>query len=250
MHPIFALWSHPRSMSTAVERIMRERGDLKCFHEPFIYDYYVNRKVRTIPHFEAHEDHPVTYEEIRDMLLQQAESSPVFFKDMSYYVVPHLLEDRTFNSRLVNCFLIYNPIASILSYFHLDPEVTCDEIGLEAQYQHYHGLSPFNQSVIVEAEDIRGDAKRVIGAVWRAVGLPYVDHAFEWGDQAPEEWKQVEGWHGDVIASKKILPITPQEIEFKNEEFVKLSKKYPHMLEYYEHHLPYYEALQLEALKA
>jgi hypothetical protein len=28
MHPIIALWSHPRSMSTANERLMRVRGDL------------------------------------------------------------------------------------------------------------------------------------------------------------------------------------------------------------------------------
>ncbi|MCO5125978.1 MAG: hypothetical protein M9957_01250 [Rhodobacteraceae bacterium] len=38
-HPIIAMWSHPRSMSTAIERIMRERGDLDCLHEPFMYDY-------------------------------------------------------------------------------------------------------------------------------------------------------------------------------------------------------------------
>ena len=38
-HPVYAMWSHPRSMSTAIERIMRERGDLDCAHEPFMYDY-------------------------------------------------------------------------------------------------------------------------------------------------------------------------------------------------------------------
>ncbi|MDH3659971.1 MAG: hypothetical protein OEU92_08075 [Alphaproteobacteria bacterium] len=43
MFPIIALWCHPRSMSTAIERIMRERGDCRCFHEPFLYDYYVAR---------------------------------------------------------------------------------------------------------------------------------------------------------------------------------------------------------------
>lgn len=32
--PIIALWCHPRSMSTAMERVMRERGDCRCFHEP------------------------------------------------------------------------------------------------------------------------------------------------------------------------------------------------------------------------
>lgn len=235
-------------MSTAVERIMRERGDLTCFHEPFIYDYYVNRKARVIPHFDVQEDHPVKYEDVRDLILRQAESAPVFFKDMSYYVVPHILEDTAFNERLVNCFLICNPIASILSYFELDPEVTCDEIGLEAQYQHYLGLCSSCKCVIVEAERIREDAKRVMGAMWSEVGLSYVDDAFEWGDQLPEDWKQVEGWHGDVVASRGILPITPEEADAKNEMFLDLSQKYPSMQKYYEHHLPFYESLREKSL--
>ena len=136
MHPIIALWSHPRSMSTATERIMRERGDLVCFHEPFMYDYYVHRKVRQMPHFNVEQGHPQTYAEVREMLLEQAQKSPVFFKDMSYYVMPHILSDMQFSESLVNCFLIRNPVATISSYFRLDPDVTCEEIGLEAQCLH------------------------------------------------------------------------------------------------------------------
>ncbi len=102
MNPIYALWSHPRSMSTATERIMRERGDLDCAHEPFMYDYYVHRQVRAMPHFDAQKGHPLSYRDIRDSLLLRAEKSPVFIKDMSYYVMPHILEDATFGHRLVN----------------------------------------------------------------------------------------------------------------------------------------------------
>ena len=58
MYPIIVLWTHPRSLSTAIERVMRERGDLTCFHEPFMYDYYVHRQVRVMPHFDVMPDHP------------------------------------------------------------------------------------------------------------------------------------------------------------------------------------------------
>ena len=44
MNAIVFLWSHPRSMSTATERIMRERGDFDCLHEPFMYHYYIGEK--------------------------------------------------------------------------------------------------------------------------------------------------------------------------------------------------------------
>ena len=116
MRPIIALWSHPRSMSTAIERIMRERGGLDCAHEPFTYDYYVGRRVHAMPLFDADPDQPTSYEAIRDQLLTRAEAPPVFFKDMSYYVVPRIFDDPGFAARLTNCLPIRDPIQSIPSY--------------------------------------------------------------------------------------------------------------------------------------
>ena len=108
---------------------MPERGDLDCAHEPFMYDYYVHRGIRVMPHFDIRPDHPVSYATIRDHLIARSERGPVFFKDMSYYVMPHILDDAIFAERLVNTFLIRDPVASITSYHKLDPEVTLDEIG-------------------------------------------------------------------------------------------------------------------------
>lgn len=58
MYRAYALWSHSPSMSTAIKRVMRERGNLDCHHERFMYDYYLNRKIRQMPHFEAEEGRP------------------------------------------------------------------------------------------------------------------------------------------------------------------------------------------------
>jgi hypothetical protein len=116
-------------MSTAIERIMRERGDLNCAHEPFMYDYYVNRS-NAMPHFDVDPDHPQTYADIRDMLIERAQAGPVFFKDMSYYVVPHILDDDLFRPHLKNVFLVRRPKAAIVSYHKLDPKVSSDEIGI------------------------------------------------------------------------------------------------------------------------
>ena len=35
MNQIYILWANPRSTSTAFEWMMRQRGDLECFHEPY-----------------------------------------------------------------------------------------------------------------------------------------------------------------------------------------------------------------------
>lgn len=251
MHPIIALWSHPRSMSTATERIMRERGDLTCFHEPFMYDYYINRKVRVMPHFEAEKDRPVTYENVRDTLLETAQSNPVFIKDMSYYVFPHILEDKEFSECLTNCFLIRDPVASIASYFKLDAQVSLHEIGLEAQALHYAALveKDGKRPVVIKAEDIRSDAPKALNKLWQAISLPEADHAFGWQSEKPSDWQQVAGWHGDVSSSSGIRPITPEEISKQREKFEVMSQEHPKMKAYLEHHQPFYEALNASALR-
>jgi hypothetical protein len=40
MNPIYVLWATPRSTSTAFEWMMRMRGDMACFHEPFGEAWY------------------------------------------------------------------------------------------------------------------------------------------------------------------------------------------------------------------
>lgn len=249
-HPIIAMWSHPRSMSTAIERIMRERGDLDCLHEPFMYDYYVHRQVRRMPHFDVQKDHPTSYGAIRDMILERAEKGPVFFKDMSYYVMPHLLDDSDFAGRLTNVFLVRDPIASIPSYHKLDPDLTLEEIGLEAQAVHFDALEAGGVTPpVIAAEDVRADTEGVIGALWQRIGLPHVARAFEWQREAPKDWAQVGGWHGDVSSAKGIRPISGEEIAAQQRKFDALAEKAPHLRGYLDHHRPFHRHLAARALR-
>lgn len=184
------------------------------------------------------------------MLLKQAESAPVFFKDMSYYVVPHLLDDAEFNSCLTNCFLIRNPVASIASYFKLDPAVTCVEIGLEAQWRHFAALCEVahNKPTVVSAEDIRRKPKQTISKLWQEIGLPVASHAFKWREETPEDWHQVQSWHRDVMASEGIRPITSDELAAQEWKFKQMAEEHTQMLDYLAHHQPFYEALKEQAI--
>ncbi|MEZ5771086.1 MAG: hypothetical protein R3D61_05420 [Defluviimonas denitrificans] len=249
-HPIIAMWSHPRSMSTAIERIMRERGDLDCLHEPFMYDYYVHRQVRVMPHFEVQKDHPTSYAAIRDMILARAEKGPVFFKDMSYYVMPHILGDTAFAGQLTNVFLVRDPVASIPSYHKLDPDLTLEEIGLEAQARHYDALLAAGQTPpVITAEDVRADTEGVMGALWAAIGLTHRPEAFDWQREAPKDWEQVGGWHGAVSSATGIRPLGEQELAAQEEKFAALAAKAPRMRDFLDHHRPFYRHLAAQALK-
>lgn len=249
MHKLIVLWSHPRSMSTATERVMRERGDLWCAHEPFMYDYYVHRGVARMPHFDVQPDHPVRYEDIRDMLVEKAASGPVFFKDMAYYVVPRILSDPDFIHRLTHVFLIRNPVASILSYHKLDPGLTLEEIGIEAQWRLYEALREMGaDTAVIEAEAVQRDTRAVMAALWDRIGLPFRAEAFDWQDTTPKDWQQVGSWHDAASTSSGIRPIDPQEVARKAQEFEALCQEAPHLAGFLAHHAPYHQRLQAVAL--
>lgn len=249
-HPIIALWSHPRSMSTAFERVMRARGDLDCLHEPFMYDYYVNRACRVMPHFDVQPDHPRTYEAIRDHILARGERGPVFFKDMSYYVVPHILDDEPFLRRLTHTFLIRDPVASIVSYAKLDPEMTLDEIGLEAQWRHAERLRAMTGKppIVVESERVRSDPAGQMRRYWQALGLSDKPDALEWEGEAPRDWQQVAAWHADAMRSKTIRPVTLAEQAEASTAFAALVAEKPHMKAFHDHHAGFHRQLAQFAL--
>lgn len=253
MHPIIALWSHPRSMSTAIERVMRERGDLACFHEPFMYYHYVERAVRVMPHFDADPAKPTSYEDIREMLLQAGEAGPVFFKDMSYYVLARMADDRAFAGRLTNSFLIRDPVKSILSYYKLDPGLTLEEIGLEAIWRHLELVRELTGAVppVLSAEAVQADTAGVMTAYWRRVGLPPAPGALSWTPRkTPEDWGEVAGWHGDVLASGGIQAMSAEEEAAQRAEFEAAAAEAPQLRDFLEHHRPFYERAKALAIGA
>ena len=179
------------------------------------------------------------------------EQGPVFVKDMSYYVVPRILDDEAFSRRVTNCFLIRNPLASILSYHKLDPDLTSEEIGIEAQWHHFTGLTEMTGKapVVLASEDVQADARTVIGKFWDEIGLAPNASAFEWQSQTPDDWEQVNAWHGDVSSSRSIRPIDDEETARKAREFETRAAQHPRLRELLKHHEPYYRKLAARALK-
>ena len=231
-------------MSTATERIMRERGDMTVFHEPFMADYYKHRAGRVFPMVDTSDPAWVDYPTARDRILKAAEASPVFFKDLAYYVESVLPEDVGFARRVSHVFLIRDPRRAIASYWKLDPEMTCEEIGLEAQWRRLVALREMGlDPMVIEAEAIADDPAVEIGAVWARAGLDFAADAFTWqADKIPADWQHVEGWHKAVAGSTGIR----QDSSDPDEVFAKAAGQAPHLRGYLDHHLPFYKKLRAQ----
>ena len=87
MHQILVLWATPRSTSTAFEWMMRMRGDLTCFHEPFGEAWYQGEDARW-PRIQADSERiaGLTFDSVWQTLRDAASQGPVFSKDFPHYI--------------------------------------------------------------------------------------------------------------------------------------------------------------------
>ena len=237
MNQIIMLWSHPRSVSSAMERIMLERGDLTVFHEPFIYLYYVGDGKKTLAYFDVRSDHPTSYVGIRNMILEGARHNRVFAKDMSYYISDYIEGDPAFIKRVTNTFLIRHPKKSIPSYYKLDPEVRSEEIGLEAQWRHFELVREITGEtpIVIDADDLQRHTEATMRVYSGALDLPFLPESLSWEEDIPESWQHVAGWHGDLAGTKGIGTKSKQKVDVDSS---------PTLRAYYDHHLPFYQKLR------
>ena len=231
---------------------MRARGDLTCFHEPFMYYYYKHLGTKEMPFFKADSEQPQSYPAVWSMLQKQAEETPVFFKDMSYYVYPKISSDSPLKDQLINTFLIRNPLRSIISYHRLDPGVSLEEIGLEAQWNHYSALANAAdvKPLVIEAEAIQQNPEYTLGNYCNAVGLEFLPHSLQWENQStPKAWESVKGWHKEVTGSNTVRqaePLSQIQLEKQFAKYVSEADA-PHLYDFLNHHKVFYERLRAEA---
>lgn len=217
---------------------MVERGDLRAFHEPFLYLYYLGDARKPLAHFTPDAAHPTSYAGIKRMLLDAAKAGPVFVKDMCYYVADYLARDDEFVARLRSTFLIRDPARAIASYLRLDPEVTREEIGLDSQwrvFEQVRRLCP-GTPVVIDAEDLQTCPVETVAAYCAAVGLPFMPHALHWEAALPPDWQFVAGWHEALAGSQglgRAQVVSPPDRA--------THPALPRLLAY---HQPYYERLR------
>ena len=238
VHRLIFLWCHPRSLSSALERAMLERGDMATLHEPFLYLYYVHDARKRLPHLDVDPRRPASYADIRSMVLKAARTRPVFVKDMCYYIADHIHDDVDFIRRMTSTFLIRDPVRSIPSYYRLDPGVTLEEIGYEAQYRCFERFAEVTgrTPVVIDAADLAADPAGTLRAYCRALELPFIPEALQWNAELPQAWRDVGGWHADLAGSTGIA-------RSRSADGPGLDAA-PHLRDYYEHHLPFYRKMR------
>jgi Sulfotransferase domain len=232
---LIAMWSPPRSRSTAFFRMMAQRGDFRLYHEPFS-DICAQGEYRM-------DGRAVTSAaEMIDALLLASETAPVFFKDTTEYRHGELFADPRLPERAVHTFIIRDPRPTIESHYAMNAGVTLPEIGYEHLCEIFDRVREATGAVpaVVDADELVRRPAEIVRAYCAAVDIPFVESALTWNAEDRAEWSRTAKWHQDVAVSSAFeVRERVREVRVDNNE--KLAG-------YYEYHLPFYQKLRSFAL--
>ena len=165
-----ALWSVPRSISTAFERVFVERDDFEVFHEPFGESYYYSEE-RLSDRYSDEEPRPEdNYENVLTRLLGPREKR-VFVKDMAYQAKP--LIGQEFVSRFRNTFIVRDPKYVIASLSRMWPDFTLEETGFEQLYRLFRYATEAEDVVVVDAMTFSENPVGVLAAYCEHLEIPF-----------------------------------------------------------------------------
>ena len=204
MHRILALWAVPRSTSTAFEWMMRQRGDMSCFHEPYGEAWYQG-EAPLWPRATADSVRTpgLTLESVTAKLKAAAGESPVFIKDFPHYIA-HLW-DEALLGMFTHSFLIRDPARTITSMFDKWPDFDEREVGFPEQralfdrLAHDAGAPP----PVIDSDDLLDNPERVVALWCDAVGIPFLPEALRWtpGPRDEVSWWDHGVFHANLRAS-------------------------------------------------
>lgn len=239
MNKIIALWSIPRSLSTAVERVFMERGDFAIFHEPFAYAHHQEQIDDNMPHLHEVDGMPQDFAEAKEMILKAAQNKPVFFKDMPHHY-NRLIEDEAFFPRVDHTFIIRQPDKAIISFWRLHPNFERQEMLFEQVFRIFEAcLKKGNGKIpiVIDGDDLQQDPDGIMQKYCEKVGIPHIPESLYWDAGYKKEWDSFKEWHIDAAKSTGIQ----KNMEIFDESVLDIDKA--HLKAHYDFYLPFYEAM-------
>ena len=197
-----AMWSGPRSISTALMRSFENRPDTFVSDEPF-YAYYLH---------ETGEDHPYSKETIhagetswevvtKNITGDIPDGKCVWYqKHMSQHNLPG--KDLTWINKMHNILLIRNPQAVILSYIKKYKIRSIAQLGYPQQNKLFNMLSKGGTPLILDAWDVLTDPEKFLKMLCERLTIPFYKEMLSWptGRRASDGiWGK--HWYGRVERS-------------------------------------------------
>ncbi len=184
---IIALWTAPRSISSAFERCMAQRTDTDSFFEPFfnIYHFSQWRQESRFGEYEKAWD----YSPAKAVAKLRGGAQPfAFFKEMGSIYLPY--QDPAFLQSITNTFLIRRPEFSLKGWLKMGDVPNEQMLGFVRLGELWKlvtkelGLEP----VVVEASTFQDEPEATLRKYCTRVGLEFDPRMLSWERQEHTTW--------------------------------------------------------------
>lgn len=244
MYPIVVLWAVPRSTSTAFEWMMRQRGDMTCFHEPFGEAWYQGEEpLWPRATADSLRTPGLTLDQVYENLKSAARRGPVFSKDFPHYV-DHLWDDA-FLTPFSHSFLIRDPAKTITSIYDKWPDFHEKEVGFAEQRALFDLIADRDGKPppVIDSDDLLEDPQQIVSLWCQAVNIPFIAQALTWEPGARDEvsWWDGGSFHANLRNSNGLKPQT-------RTGYIDIERAPARVRDVYERVIPHYRHLHAHRL--
>jgi hypothetical protein len=194
-----AMWSGPRTLSTALMRAFENRSDTVVIDEP-LYGYYLDRTGISHPgRDEIVQSMPLRWPEVIEQLASDqfpAATTIYYAKHMSHHLLPEV--DRSALASMRHAFLIRDPRRLLASYAKVRDTPTLADLGLEQQVEIFRLFG----GPVIDAADLATRPGRTLAALCVALDIPFDPSMLAWPPgPRPTDGVWAKHWYAGVWRS-------------------------------------------------
>ncbi len=172
-----AMWSGPRTVSTALMRSWENRPDTVVVDEP-LYAFYLDRTGLDHPGREqVIASQPTSWPEV----IRRLSTGPLppgrsvcYAKHMTHHLLPEV--DRAALAPLRHAFLIRDPAELLASYARVRATPTLDDLGIWQQAEIFDRFG----GPVIDSHDLLDHPEPVLRALCAALGVPFSPRMLRW----------------------------------------------------------------------
>ncbi len=197
-----AMWSGPRSLSTALMRSFENRADTVVVDEPLYAAYLAATGIDHPGRDAVLASQPTDWRTVVRSLVSAPVPGEVWFqKHMTHHVLPEVELDALTGLR--HAYLVRDPGALLASYARVREEPTLADLGLARQVDLFRRFP----GPVVDAADLARDPERTLRRLCASLDVPWDPAMLAW-PAGPRDSDGVWApyWYDAVVASTGFAP--------------------------------------------
>ena len=204
-----AIWSVPRTISTAMMRSWGNRPDTYVCDEPLYAHYLQVTGARHPGAGEVIRCHEADWRKVVAWLTGPVpEGKRIFYqKQMAHHLLPQIGDEWL--ASLTNCFLIRDPAEMLPSLLRFLPHAALADTGLPQQVALFDRMrrETGRTPPVVDAADVLRDPRGTLGRLCEAVGVPFMEKMLAWPPgRRPTDGIWAKYWYASVEESTGFRP--------------------------------------------